>query len=137
MQSPFIFVTTHQIDADQLDEFEALTTSYMRNVELHEPRVLAQHAYLNSDRTEVSFVHIHPDADSADRHMQVAGQQIGQGLALTAANLRIEIYGTPGPVLTRAVEVNAAHGTEVSIKTDALAGFSRTQPEQDGGSSSL
>ena len=126
MSAPFIFVTTHLVKEEQLDEFEALTEDYMKDVEVNEPRVLAQHAYLNADRTEVSFVHIHPDADSADRHMQVAGEQIGQGLALTEANLRVEVYGTPGPVLSQALEANAAKGTVVSVKTNGLAGFERS-----------
>lgn len=125
MSAPFIFVTTHTVTEGQLDEFEALTEDYMKNVEVNEPEVLAQHAYLSADRTEVTFLHIHPDADSADRHMQVAGEQIGQGLALTEANLRIEVYGTPGPVLSQAIEANAAKGTEVSVKTTSLGGFAR------------
>lgn len=125
MSAPFIFVTTHSIAEENLDDFEALTEDYMRNVEANEPSVQAQHAFLSADRTEVSFVHIHPDADSADRHMRVAGEQIGAGLALTEANLRVEVYGTPGPVLGGALEANAAKGTVVSIKPDSLAGFAR------------
>jgi hypothetical protein len=126
MSAPFIFVTTHKLNEAHLGQFEALTAEYMQNVEANEPQVLAQHAYLSADRSEVSFVHVHPDAESADRHMQVAGEQIGRGLALTEANLRIEVYGTPGPVLAQAIEANAAQGTTVSIKTGCLAGFSRS-----------
>lgn len=126
MSAPFIFVTTHMINEEQLDDFEALTDDYMHNVETNEPQVLAQHAYLSADRTEVSFVHIHADAESADRHMQVAGEQIGQGLALTESNLRVEVYGAPGPVLRQALEANAAKGTVVSVKPSRLAGFARS-----------
>lgn len=88
-------MTIHRIFEGHLDDFEALTHTYVMDVEANEPRVRAQHAYLNDDRTEVSFVHIHPDADSADSHMQVASNQIGQGLAIAEANLRVEVYGRP------------------------------------------
>lgn len=125
MPVPFILVTTHAIQPAHVEEFTAAAAEYADFVETHEPRVQQQYVYLNDEQTEVSVVHIHADAESADAHMQAAAEQLGRGLALTDGNLRIEAYGVPGPVLTQALEANASNGTSVSVKAASLGGFSR------------
>lgn len=125
MSVPFIVVTTHAIKPDHAGDFAVAAEEYARFVEANEPRVQQQHVYLSADQTEVSVVHVHADAESADLHMQVAAEQLGQGLALTERNVRVEVYGVPGPVLTQALEANAARGTQVSVKPAGLGGFTR------------
>ncbi len=125
MSAPFILVTTHRIREGRLDEFTALTEQYLQFVEAHEPDMLAHYAYLDEDRTEVSLVQVHPAAASAERHMQVAGELIGRGIALTEGTTRIEVYGRPGPIVGKAVEANAESGATVSVKATILGHVTR------------
>jgi hypothetical protein len=130
MPAPFIFVTTHRISEGRLEEFTALAEQYLQFVEAHEPDMVAHYAYLDEDGTEVSLVQVHPDAASAERHMQVAGELIGRGIALTDATTRIEVYGRPGPIVGRAVAANAENGATVSVKATGLGHFTRRQRDR-------
>jgi hypothetical protein len=68
------------------------------------------------------MVQVHPDAESADQHMQTAGALIGRGIALTET-LTAEFYGEPGPVVRQALAANAAEGVVVRVKPLGLGGY--------------
>jgi hypothetical protein len=57
--------------------------------------------------------------------MQVAGDLIGRGIALTDATTRIEVYGRPGPIVGAALEANAEAGATVTVKATSLGHFMR------------
>ncbi len=124
MSAPFVMITTHRIQPEHLDEFEAVTRKYLEYIDANEPRAQVHSAYVDADRSEVAFVQVYPDAASVDHHMQVAGELIGQGLALVDT-VDVEVYGEPGPVLRRALEANASSGVPVDIKAGSLGGINR------------
>lgn len=76
MSQPFIFISTHTIREGKLDDFEELNRSFVEFVEAYEPRLIGLHVYMNDDGTEASLVQIHPDADSMEFHLQLAGAEI-------------------------------------------------------------
>jgi quinol monooxygenase YgiN len=124
MSAPFIFVTTHKINPGQLDAFKKLGREFTEFVQANEPDLLAFNVCLDEDAGEASLIQIHRDPGSADRHMQIAGDRIAQGLTVTTT-VRAEVYGTPGPVVRQALAANAAQGVPVSIKPQTLDGFTR------------
>jgi hypothetical protein len=124
MAPPFIFVTTHTINAGLLDEYEAQHGPFIDFVRENEPRLIDFQAFMDEDRTEVTFLFVFPDAEAADAHMQVAREKIGQGLEVTRT-ARLETYGTPGPVLGQVLRANAEAGVPVSIKGAWRGGFQR------------
>jgi quinol monooxygenase YgiN len=83
MSAPFIFITTHKINPGQLGEFRKLSREYEEFVQANEPDLLAYYAYLDEASGEAALVQIHRDAASAEHHMQIAADKIGQGLAIT------------------------------------------------------
>jgi quinol monooxygenase YgiN len=125
MPTPFVFITTHKIKPGQYDRFVELSRDFEEFVRANVPDMLGYYAYLDADRGEVSIVQIHRDATSAEHHMTVGAEQIGQGVALTET-VRVEVYGTPGPVVTQAGEANFGFGAQVSIKPEVLGGFTRS-----------
>lgn len=50
--------------------------------------------YVNADETEGTSIHLHPDAESFDAHLRIAGRAIDQG-ARTVRVKRIGFYGEP------------------------------------------
>jgi hypothetical protein len=122
MAEPFVFIITLRIKPSQRDEFKALTREYMKFIEENEPRAWAHFGYLDATESEASLVAVHPDSASADQHLQVAGEKIGQGLALTDT-VGIQVYGEPGPIVRRALEANAAEGVPMSIKSSCIGTF--------------
>lgn len=124
MPAPVFFITTHKIKPGQFQAFKELNDEYLKLAEEQEPRAWAHYTYLDEDACEVTLVQVHPDAESADHHMQVAGEQIGRGLELTETTDAI-VYGAPGPVVRAALQHNVDAGVAVNVKATALGGFHR------------
>jgi quinol monooxygenase YgiN len=124
MSTPFMLITTHRIKPGQLDAFHALAHTYEEFVHANEPDLLAYYTYIDADHSEASLVQIHRNEQSAEHHMTIAAELIGQGLTL-ADTVRVEIYGTPGPIVEQARAANAAANVQVSAKPRSLGGFSR------------
>jgi quinol monooxygenase YgiN len=124
MSAPFIFVTTHTINDGKLDDYLEQNREFVEFLEANEPGLQEFHVYMNDRRTQVTFLFVFPDAEAADVHMQVASEKIGRGLKITET-ARLEVYGTPGPVLQQALSRNAEMGVPVSVKPNHLGGFSR------------
>lgn len=124
MVEPFIYVSTHTIREGKHEDVRAWYREFLELVEAKEPRLFASHLYFNEDQTEGTVVLIHPDADSMDRHLQVAGDKIGEGLGLAPVE-SIQIYGTPGAVLREVLRHNEESGVSVSVLADYVGGFTR------------
>jgi quinol monooxygenase YgiN len=124
MATPFVLITTHRIKPGQYERFVELSRDFAEFVRANVPEMLGYYAYLDADRSEVSLVQIHRDATSAEHHMTVSAEKIGQGIALVET-VRVEVYGHPGPVVSQAGAANATAGAQVSIKPEVLGGFTR------------
>jgi hypothetical protein len=125
MTTPFVLITTHRVRPGRLDELVAATREYNDFVEANEPLVHAHVAYVDEGRDEISLVQVHPDAESADSHLQLAGEHISRGVEL-AETVAITVYGDPGPAVRHALEHNAAAGATITVKPARLAGFLRS-----------
>lgn len=94
MSEPIVFISTHKIKDGKLDE---LTESYQEGTKMFEeekPGTVAFLAYLTEDETELSTLHVFPDADAMDRHMK--GVEARSKQAAEFLEFReFEIYGTP------------------------------------------
>jgi quinol monooxygenase YgiN len=125
MQAPFIFITTHAINDGRREDYLVHLREVREFIEANEPSMLDFQIYMDDSETQVTFVRVFPDAAAADVHLQALGEHIGRGLELTTTS-RLEVYGTPGPVLEQVLGANAEHGVPLSIKPNHRGGFSRT-----------
>ena len=125
MTSPFVLITSHRIQPDRAEEMRQLAAEYADFVQAHEGDMLAHHSYVTDAGDELTLVHVLADAAAADRHMTAAAELIGRGAALADGNVRIDVLGSPGPVLNKALENNRANGVQVTVAERALAGFAR------------
>ena len=125
MSTPFIFVSTHTINEGKLDDFMGQLRLFAEFVEVNEPNLIDFKAFLDDDQTEVSLVFVYPDSDAADHHLQLAGDLIAKGFAITE-QARLEVYGQPGPLLERALKGNRERGVPVSVKANAVAEVTRS-----------
>ncbi len=121
MNAPLTFITTHRIPTGRFDEATALIREYAAFVAENEPDLVAFEASVNDDRTEFSLVHVHRNAESMDRHMQIAGDLVSAGVSL-APTTGIAVFGEPGPVATTAMTRNAEAGVPVHAFTSHLDG---------------
>jgi hypothetical protein len=124
MSQPFIFITSHTLREDRLDDFPEMNRRFLDFVEAYEPRPIGLHVYANEEGTQVSLVQVHPDADSMEFHLHVVGALLREALELVSTD-RVQVYGNPGDRARKVLEQIAAAGVPVSIAERPLAGFSR------------
>jgi len=119
MSEMVLFVGTYTIPEGGLDAFYDQVRAMTELIRDHEPRVLTVGHYLNEDCSEGTTIHLHPDADSFDHHMETASRLIDRGTQIIDVT-RIEFYGKPND---RIVE-QLSKGFDVQVKTWA-DGYSR------------
>lgn len=123
MPGPFIFISKSRVKEGKLDDFGKYLRELAALVEANEPRMIAFEAYANENGTEVSGVQVHPDAESMELHMQVAGEKIMAAFEFLDTQ-SVEIYGTPSAgVLEMMKQIKDA---PVNINPNPLGGFTRS-----------
>jgi hypothetical protein len=75
-------------------------------------------------RTRKLTMHIHPDSESLEFHMQVAAQRIGKGIQIVETK-RLHLYGKPSDRLLEQFQ-RMAVSWPVIVKTH-IRGFTRSQ----------
>ena len=94
MFQPLVYVDTSEVREGSLEQLKRDIRELAVFVEEHEPRLLSYNVYFSEDGTQMTVVHVHPDAASLDHHMDVAGPRFAKfGDLLTMRS--IHLYGDP------------------------------------------
>jgi hypothetical protein len=128
MAAPFILISRFKVKEGSPDDLRDYARKVTELVEAKEPRVIALHAFLSEDGTELSTFHLHPDVASTEFHMQVQQDHWGEIIRPVASMLEgisVDFYGAMPP--ESAVANFRRAGNEISIKPVHLAGFTRAR----------
>jgi hypothetical protein len=126
MSGPFVFIGTHSIREGKLEEFQRDCQNLAEVVQEKEPQLLVFAFYFNEDRTEVSTVQVHPDADSMLLHMQTVREHIEHAVDEQLITKDIQIFGTPNDAVSGMIAQLSQEGVPVIVKPIDHAGFART-----------
>ncbi|HET6168511.1 MAG TPA: antibiotic biosynthesis monooxygenase [Marmoricola sp.] len=122
--TPFTLITTHQAAERRTSEVAGLLARYERRLQEHEPGLLTFSAHVDDDGGRVALLHLFADAEAAERHIRLVANLLDEARDLVR-NLRIEVYGAPGPNLREAIDRNAAAGVTTVVQSRPVAGFTR------------
>jgi quinol monooxygenase YgiN len=128
MTQPFIWIGIHKIREGKAEELKRLLKEFPDFIEENEPRLLAFNLYLDEEENKVAVVQIHPDADSFEFHMKVAGEHISQSYDFFEETLSTQIYGTPSERVLEMVEQfrqDAGQKETLSVLPQHISGFTR------------
>lgn len=126
MTAPFIHVATYPIKEGKLDAFKLSLPRFFEIIEANEPIVLAIHAYLNEEGTEVTIIQVHPDAASLERHFRVAHEHTDQAFGeFVKATTSIHVYGEANEVVLHRMRQHAKSGVVVAMMPQHIGGFTR------------
>jgi hypothetical protein len=124
MPIPLIYLDTSTVREGALPELKAAIRELAEFVEANVAQLLAYSVYFSEDGTQMTVMHVHRDAASLDRHMEVAGPRFARFADLLELE-SIRIYGTPSPAALVALEEKARLlGGTVSVQPEH-AGFVR------------
>jgi hypothetical protein len=125
MPGPIVYIDHSEVREGRLQEVRAALRDLADWVEEHEPLLPGYSVYFTEDATRVSVVHLHGDAASLARHMEIAGPRFAPFGKLVNL-LRIDVYGDPGAAnLERLRDKARLLGTGTVTVHPFHAGFAR------------
>ena len=120
-----VYVDTSDVHEGALEEVKPTMNELVDFVEANEPRIIAYNVYLSDDGTRMTVVHVHPDSESLEYHMEVAGPVFRRLVELVTLS-SIHIYGEPSEKALQQAHEKARLLGGGSVEVEALhAGFTR------------
>jgi hypothetical protein len=126
-----VYVSTWRIKEGKLEDYRRFHSELAKVVEENEPRVAAFVAFASDDLTEITSVHVYPDAATLDRHMDVLGEKmklLPEDLTKVMQLLEpvgIQVFGAPTGSAAQMDKGLAESGVPFTVKRRYLGGFVR------------
>jgi hypothetical protein len=124
MSNPIVFISHNAIRPGGLDGLRALSVEVFGQIEADRPGTAAFLGYLTADGTQVSFIHLFPDAEAFARHVEGSDERSRAAYAFIEP-LTMEVYGEPNDSTGAMFESVAASGVSVTFHPARLGGFLR------------
>ncbi len=122
MSDPIVFISHSHVKDGQLEAFRETSLEMLPRMEANKPGTVLHYGYTSEDESEVSFVHVFPDADAVDAHFVGAGDR-----ARTASDYietyRFEVYGTPNEQAL--AMLGQAPGVDLVVHPTGFGGYMR------------
>jgi hypothetical protein len=128
ISEPIVFVSHFRVKEGRSDNVLDLSNQIAKAMEAGRPRTLGFLFYMNENRSQMSIVHVFPDAESMDLHF------VGADRRSNAAYEHLfpegwEIYGSPSSVVREQMQQEAASaGVTLALQPEFLTGFLRLGP---------
>lgn len=126
MSDPIVFISRHDIKDGKLDELKETYRDGAEKLEAEKPGTVAFLAYLDEDETEVSTVHVFPDADAMDRHMEGVDERSTRAAEMLEFKA-FEIYGAPSDRTMETMRAATESGAALDVTPRFSSGFLRLQ----------
>ena|SRR5687767_914563 len=125
MSEPILFISHFRIKESAFEGLRAYSGAATERLHEQKPRTLLFGAYLNEDRSEISFVHGFADAASMDAHFEGSDER-SQRAAEFIVPLGWEFYGAPSAAALETIRnAAAAVGVPLTLHPEYVAGFLR------------
>jgi quinol monooxygenase YgiN len=94
MPEPIVFISHFKVKEGKLDGFKQHAQMMIEHIQANKPGTVAFIQYLNEEETELSIIHVFPDAEAYDRHLEGVGER-AKGAFEFIEPIRRELYGMP------------------------------------------
>ena len=127
MPEPIVFISQNRIKEGKLDDLKNTYREATELIKATKPGTVVFLGYINEEATEASFVHVFPDQDSFDLHMEGVGERVKRASEFLQT-YRYEIYGTPSDrVLERMSQFAGSTGAALNARPQPLGGYLRLE----------
>jgi hypothetical protein len=125
MSNPLVVVDSSEIREGKLEELKAGLVELAEFVEANEVAPLAYNIYFSEDGTRMTVVQVHPDSESMELHMNLAGPLFRKFTGMVDLS-RVDFYGTPSEAVLGAMREKARLlGNAPVVVHELHAGFAR------------
>lgn len=98
MSEPIIFIAHQKIKQGKTQEYKKYYQEVAEWMEANKPQTAAHIAYVSEDGMEASVVHIFPDVEAMEKHMQDLGD-LGMKAFTLMEIVGFDVYGTPNKMV--------------------------------------
>lgn len=122
MPDPIVFVSHSRVKEGSLEAFRNMSKEMFPMLEASKPGTVLHYGYVNEDGSELSFVHVFPDADAMDAHFEGASDRAGSAMDYIET-YQFVVYGTPSEQAL--AMLTQAPGVEIAVHPDSFGGYLR------------
>jgi hypothetical protein len=123
MSEPIIFIAHQRIKQGKAAEYKEVYQEVGNWMEANKPQTAAHIAYVSEDGTEASVVHIFPDIEAMEKHMQNLGD-IGAKAFTLMEIVGFDVYGTPSKMVLDSM-LKMIPEAKVTMKPQSAGGYIR------------
>ena len=125
MRDPIVFVDSSEIREGKIEELRRAVAELAEFVEANETGTISYQVFFGDGDRQMTVLQIHPDSESMERHMEVAGPVFAKFADLLALRT-IDIYGSPSEKVVEQLRRKAELlGTATVAVHERQAGFAR------------
>jgi len=124
MSKPIVFISHFRVKEGKLDNLIQLIQKVTEQLKANKPGTVVYLHYLNEQRTELSIIHVFPDADSFDRHVEGVDERVKAAFQFIEPTRR-EVYGMPSDQVLALLR--PPDGSEITYHTmpQSIGGYIR------------
>ena len=124
MSEPLVFISTHKIREGNLEAFRKHIGKGAAMMKANKPHTVAFLPYLNEEGSEVSIVHVFPDQEAMEKHMEGVGERAKRAAEFLEFHL-LEVYGTPSDKVLHMMQQAPDSGVTFRLRPEHLSGYLR------------
>jgi quinol monooxygenase YgiN len=126
MSKPIVYISHFKVKEGKLDQVKQRNQEVTEQIKANKPGTVAFLQYLNEEGTELSIIHVFPDADSFDRHVEGAEERAKAAFELIEPTRR-EVYGKPSDHVLEMLRSPEGSGIAFHTMPRAAGGHIRFQ----------
>ena len=125
MSEPVVFISHFRIKEGRLEAVGQLNKEVTQRLEAEKPRTLVFLAYMDRERTRISFLHVFADQESMDVHFEGSDER-GRAAYELVVPEGWDVYGQPSDAAFETLrQVAAAGGVPLTVQPTYVSGFLR------------
>ena len=125
MLGPIVFISHNIVKDGKLEGFRNAFGQVAQALHAEKPGTVVFLAFADEDGSEVSVVHVFPDADAMGRHLEGVQERMGTAIEFIRTT-GYEVYGAPSEPLLDAMRGFAtSEGVPLQVQTDYIGGYLR------------
>jgi hypothetical protein len=125
MSEPIVFISHSTVKDGKLEDLKDFLRTGATVLEVEKPGTVAFLAYADEAGSELSIVHVFPDAGAMELHLQGVDERAGAADEFIETQA-YEIYGTPSPAVLETMRRFAnTEGVSLTVRADNAGGYLR------------
>jgi hypothetical protein len=124
MSRPIVYISHFRVKEGKLDSLIQLNQQVTEQIKTHKPDTVVFLQYLNEQGTELSIIHVFPDADSFDRHVAGVDERAKAAFEFIEPTRR-EVYGMPSEQVLAMLRPPDGSGITFHIMPQSTGGYLR------------